>query len=177
MWRGSARYWRARARVQCCQRGERRQASIEAFWRCTSAMTTARDSSSAKVHNQLTARRSTAARSANPKLIMELSSGDDFPGGNLDFLCISVASDPPRAGRQPCVRARTPQSGEELRRGCECVHSYLCGLTFELTGRQRQDARPGLAKMYRVPPGRAWWPAVGSPVERGVRLHLGGSVD
>ena len=177
MWRGSARYWRARARVQCCQRGERRQASIEAFWRCTSAMTTARDSSSAKVHNQLTARRSTAARSANHKLIMELSSGDDFPGGNLDFLCISVASDPPRAGRQPCVRARTPQSGEELRRGCECVHSYLCGLTFELTGRQRQDARPGLAKMYRVPPGRAWWPAVGSPVERGVRLHLGGSVD
>ncbi len=40
-------------------------------------------------------------------------------------------------------------------------------LTFELTGRQRRDARPGLAKMYRVPPDRAWWPAVGAPVERG----------
>jgi hypothetical protein len=47
----------------------------------------------------------------------------------------------------------------------------FCGLTFELSGRQRQDARPGLAKMYRVPPGRAWWPAVGAPLERGVR-HL-----
>jgi hypothetical protein len=43
------------------------------------------------------------------------------------------------------------------------------GLTFELSGRQRQDARPGLAKMYRVPPARAWWPAVGAPLERGVR--------
>ena len=42
-------------------------------------------------------------------------------------------------------------------------------LTFELSGRRRQDARPGLAKMYCVPPGRAWWPAVGAPLERGVR--------
>jgi hypothetical protein len=25
--------------------------------------------------------------------------------------------------------------------------------------------------MYRVPPDRAWWPAVGAPVERGVRRH------
>jgi hypothetical protein len=46
-----------------------------------------------------------------------------------------------------------------------------CGLTFELSGRRRQDARPGLAKMYRVPPDRAWWPAVGAPLERGVRPH------
>ena len=44
-----------------------------------------------------------------------------------------------------------------------------CGLTFELSGRRRQDARPGLAKMYRIPPDRAWWPAVGAPLERGVR--------
>ena len=52
------------------------------------------------------------------------------------------------------------------------VHgARLCGLTFELSGRQRQDARPGLAKMYRVPPDRAWWPAVGAPLERGVRHH------
>ena len=42
----------------------------------------------------------------------------------------------------------------------------VCGLTFELSGRQRQDARPGLAKMYRVPPDRAWWHAVGAPLER-----------
>ena len=46
---------------------------------------------------------------------------------------------------------------------------FLLGLTFELSGRRRQDARPGLAKMYRVPPDRAWWPAVGAPLERGVR--------
>jgi hypothetical protein len=49
---------------------------------------------------------------------------------------------------------------------------WLCGLTFELSGRRRQDARPGLVKMYRVPPARAWWPAVGAPLERGVRPHL-----
>ena len=48
----------------------------------------------------------------------------------------------------------------------------LCRLTFELSGRQRQDARPGLAKMYSVPPDRAWWRAVAAPVERGVRPHL-----
>jgi hypothetical protein len=48
---------------------------------------------------------------------------------------------------------------------------HLRRLTFELTGHQRRDARPGLAKMYRVPPDRAWWPAVGAPVERGVRPH------
>jgi hypothetical protein len=52
----------------------------------------------------------------------------------------------------------------------------LCGLTFELSGRQRQDARPGLAKMYRVPPDRAWWPAVGAPLERGVRRHRASAV-
>jgi len=44
-------------------------------------------------------------------------------------------------------------------------------LTFELSGRQRQDARPGPVKTYRVPPARAWWPAVVAPLERGVRPH------
>ena len=44
-------------------------------------------------------------------------------------------------------------------------------LTFELSGRRRQDARPGPVKMYGVPPARAWWPAVGAPLERGVRQH------
>ncbi len=44
-------------------------------------------------------------------------------------------------------------------------------LTLELTGHRRRDAKPGLAKMYRVPPARAWWPAVGAPVERRVRPH------
>ena len=27
-------------------------------------------------------------------------------------------------------------------------------------------------KMYRVPPARAWWPAVGAPLERGVMPRL-----
>ena len=27
--------------------------------------------------------------------------------------------------------------------------------------------------MYRVPPDRAWWPAVGAPLERGVRRQRG----
>ena len=53
--------------------------------------------------------------------------------------------------------------------GAGMVSRVLRGLTFELSGRQRQGARPGLAKMYRVPPDRAWWPAVGAPLERGVR--------
>ena len=48
--------------------------------------------------------------------------------------------------------------------------------TFELSGRRRQDARPGLVKMYGVPPARAWWPAVGAPLERGVRPHFASGV-
>lgn len=50
------------------------------------------------------------------------------------------------------------------------AEAYLC-LTFDLTGRQRQNARPGLAKMYRVPLDLAWSLAVGVPLERVVRLH------
>ena len=49
------------------------------------------------------------------------------------------------------------------------------GPTFELSRSQRQDARPGLAKMYTVPPDRAWWPAVGAPLERGVRPQSHGA--
>ena len=48
----------------------------------------------------------------------------------------------------------------------------LCGLTFELSGRQRQDARPGLAKMYRVPPDRAWWPAVEARLSAGLGITV-----
>ena len=50
-----------------------------------------------------------------------------------------------------------------------------CALTFELSGRRQENARPGLAKMYRVPPDRAWWPAVGAPLERGVRPQFHGA--
>ena len=47
----------------------------------------------------------------------------------------------------------------------------LWRLTFEVSGRRRQDAKPELAKMYRVPPAWAWWPAGGAPLDRGVRPH------
>ena len=53
-----------------------------------------------------------------------------------------------------------------------CAVAYCArGLTFELRGRQRQDARPEPQKMYTVPVARAWWPAVGAQLERGVRPH------
>lgn len=45
-------------------------------------------------------------------------------------------------------------------------------ITFELSGSRWQDARPGLVKLYRVPPAQASWPAVGALLERGVRPHL-----
>ncbi len=53
------------------------------------------------------------------------------------------------------------------------AHGLWClrRLTFELRRDQRQDARPGPVKMYSVPPGRAWWLAVGPRLERGVRPH------
>ena len=51
-------------------------------------------------------------------------------------------------------------------------HVFVCGLTFELSGRQRQVARPGLQTMYRVPAARAWRPAAGAPLERVVRPQL-----
>ena len=50
----------------------------------------------------------------------------------------------------------------------------LCCLTFEVRRDRRQDARPGLVKMYRVPPARAWWPAVGPRLDRRVRRHWRG---
>jgi len=43
-------------------------------------------------------------------------------------------------------------------------------LTFELTGAQRWDARPGLVKMYRVPPARAWRPTAGPRLNEGLGL-------
>ena len=87
-----------------------------------------------------------------------------------------------RRRRRRHGRLRTDEACEELRvlsidsptlhGGLERLNcGRFCALTFELSGRRRQDARPGLAKMYRVPPDRAWWPAVGAPLERGVRHH------
>ena len=44
-------------------------------------------------------------------------------------------------------------------------------LTFELSRRRWQAARPRLARMYPVPPARAWRLAVGAPLECGVKHH------
>jgi hypothetical protein len=44
-----------------------------------------------------------------------------------------------------------------------------CRLTFEVSWRQRQDAKPKPQKMYTVPVAWAWWPAVGAQLDRGVR--------
>ena len=50
----------------------------------------------------------------------------------------------------------------------------VCGfqrLTFELSGRQRQDARPARTMIVGTA-SRAWWPAVGAPLERRVRQRI-----
>ena len=68
------------------------------------------------------------------------------------------------------VRTGSRESGVDGSR-CFGARGILCSLTFELSGSQRWDARPGLWKM-RHATDRAWWPAVGAPLERGVRLHI-----
>ena len=67
--------------------------------------------------------------------------------------------------------------GQSVAHGLQQCNEHQCSVfvasNVELSGPQRQDARPGLAKMYRVAPGRAWWPAVGAPLERRVRPRWG----
>ena len=45
----------------------------------------------------------------------------------------------------------------------------LSGLTFEVSWRQRHDARPALQIMHACTVARAWWHAVGSQLDRMVR--------
>ncbi len=45
----------------------------------------------------------------------------------------------------------------------------MCGLTFELTGPERQAGLARLATMYRMAPTGPSWPAAEGPVQRGVR--------
>jgi hypothetical protein len=68
-----------------------------------------------------------------------------------------------------CPGANEARDASRLSMPGDLPHCLPAWPNVELTGRRRQDARPGLAKMYRVPPVRAWWPAVGAPLERGVR--------
>jgi hypothetical protein len=67
-----------------------------------------------------------------------------------------VASVPAMLGHRVCSNEDPPGLG-------------IAVPNAELTGRQREDARPGPQTMYRAPAARAWWPAVGAPVERPVR--------
>ena len=64
-----------------------------------------------------------------------------------------------------------PQAKRTCSQRCEDHRDRNARHNVELTGRRRQDARPEPATMHRVPPARAWWPAVGAPVERRVRRH------
>ena len=59
-----------------------RRMTIDTFWRCATSAATMRDPSNATDHNELTARRSTAARSAIHRLTVGLSIADDGPEGN-----------------------------------------------------------------------------------------------
>jgi hypothetical protein len=73
----------------------------------------------------------------------------------------------------PCPAA-SPLRGcsihADRRTSCSPTDTAFLGcLTFELSGRRRQDARARQQKMYTVPAGGPWWPAVGAPLERGVR--------
>ena len=43
-------------------------------------------------------------------------------------------------------------TGEQATNATSAEVHGICSLTFKLSGRQRQGARPGLAKMYRVSP-------------------------
>jgi hypothetical protein len=63
------------------------------------------------------------------------------------------------------------QTGRVVRSGMssELGVWLMCGLTFEVSWRQRQDAKPKPQKMYTVPVAWAWWPAVGAQLDRGVR--------
>jgi len=60
--------------------------------------------------------------------------------------------------------------GGNCRRSGDGEHLYcgVCWLTFELSGRQRQDDRARAVKMHRVQQTGHWRPADGAPLERGV---------
>lgn len=75
----------------------------------------------------------------------------------------SVSGDIQRKGREP------PESDAAL----GYRFGDRCSLTFDLSGRRRQDAGVRLAKMYRVPPARTWWPDDGAPLEREAKTRWG----
>jgi hypothetical protein len=65
----------------------------------------------------------------------------------------------------PSIRQRRILGKVAARKTC------LWGLTFELSGRRRRDAKARAVKMHDVPQAGPWWHAVGAPLERVVRAH------
>ena len=62
--------------------------------------------------------------------------------------------------------------GSRSREPC-ALAVFIVSPSFGLSGRRWQVAKPGPVKIYGVPPARAWWPAVGPPLERGVSVVIG----
>ena len=83
------RRWRGRRPLSGPGRAFRRM-TIDTFWRCATSAASMRDTSNATNHNELTARRSTAARSAIHKLTLGLSIADARPEGNWHVLLCHV---------------------------------------------------------------------------------------
>jgi hypothetical protein len=80
-------------------------------------------------------------------------------------------SRPPQCLARPRAWWRFPGETPGASRDEPLAHRFWRGLTFELRGRRRQDARPRAVMMHHVPQVWAWRPAVGAPLERGVRRH------
>jgi hypothetical protein len=81
------------------------------------------------------------------------------------------------AGVKPGSAGTLPLPNKVANRAFERGNAATGRLTFELSGRRRQDASARTVKMYRVPPAGRWWPAVGAPLERGVRPHCAWAAD
>ena len=101
---------------------------------------------------------SAAGRSASPlrERWAVVSSGSTFP--------LQATEHP---GRAWCVDRRRWTIREAMVR---IRGLWLMPPNAELTGRRRMDARPARCMMNQGA-ARAWWPAVGAPVERPVRRH------
>ncbi len=75
----------------------------------------------------------------------------------------------PSPSRSAAIRWSAARGADDAKSRVTVAACLNMTANVELSGHRRQGARPGLPKMYRVPPDRAWWPVVGAPLERRVR--------
>ena len=120
--------------------------TIDGLWRCAILAATTRDPSNATDHNELTARRSTAARSANHRLTMGRSTTDDGLGGprrassvicgaSIDATTLSERARPVQRGSTRSgpsdagedAGARAPQCSAKRHRRYECLGLHCAG--------------------------------------------------